>query len=104
MNGAVSRIKMIAFPPTVEEGETYTGKIKSVQAYGCFVEIMPGTDGLIHVSEFSWEKVDKMEDVCKEGDIVDFKVVSRDPKTKKWKLSRKVLLPKPEKKAEETQA
>jgi len=101
MNAAVAKVRMIAFPPVVEEGQTYTGKIKSVQAYGCFVEILPGTDGLIHISEFSWEKVDKMEDVCKEGDIVDFKVVSRDPKTKKWKLSRKVLLPKPEKKAEQ---
>ena len=101
MKAAVGKVRSIAFPPVVEEGQTYTGKIKSVQAYGCFVEILQGTDGLIHISEFSWEKVEKMEDVCKEGDVVDFKVVSRDPKTKKWKLSRKVLLPKPEKKAEQ---
>lgn len=98
MNAAVSRIRLIAFPPTVEEGAEYEGKIKSLQAYGCFVEILPGTDGLIHISEFNWEKIDKMEDVCKEGDLVRFKVMGRDPKTKKWKLSRKVLLPKPEKK------
>jgi polyribonucleotide nucleotidyltransferase len=98
MANAMGKVKSIAFPPTVEEGATYTGKVKSVQAYGCFVEIMPGTDGLIHVSEFSWEKVDKMEDVVKEGEELTFKVVSRDPKTKKWKLSRKVLLPRPEKK------
>ncbi len=97
MNKAVTTIRQIAFPPVVEEGEIYEGKIKSLQAYGVFVEILPGTDGLIHISEFAHERINKMEDVCKEGDIVKFKVVSRDPKTKKWKLSRKVLLPKPEK-------
>ncbi len=98
MNAAVSAIRLIAFPPQVEEGEEYEGKIKSLQAYGVFVEIVPGTDGLIHISEFAHERINKMEDVCKEGDLVKFKVVGRDPKTKKWKLSRKVLLPKPEKK------
>lgn len=98
MKAAVSRIRSIAFPPTVEEGAEYEGKIKSLQAYGCFVEILPGVDGLIHISEFNWEKIAKMEDVCKEGDLVRFKVVGKDPKTKKWKLSRKVLLPRPEKK------
>ncbi len=97
MKEATRRIRQIAFPPTVEEGATYQGKVKSVKDFGCFVEILPGTDGLIHISEFSWEKVAKMEDVCKEGDVLDFKVVGKDPKTKKWKLSRKVLLPRPEK-------
>ena len=97
MNAAVKSVKLIAFPPQVEEGVEYEGKIKSLQAYGVFVEILPGTDGLIHISEFAHERINKMEDVCKEGDMVKFKVVSRDPKTKKWKLSRKVLLPKPEK-------
>lgn len=97
MAAAVKAVKLIAFPPQVEEGEIYEGKIKSIQAYGVFVEIVPGTDGLIHISEFSHERIGKMEDVCKEGDIVKFKVIGRDPKTKKWKLSRKVLLPKPEK-------
>jgi polyribonucleotide nucleotidyltransferase len=97
MNAAVKSVKLIAFPPQVEEGAEYEGKIKSLQAYGVFVEILPGTDGLIHISEFAHERINKMEDVCKEGDMVKFKVVSRDPKTKKWKLSRKVLLPKPEK-------
>ncbi|MDB3907447.1 polyribonucleotide nucleotidyltransferase [Crocinitomicaceae bacterium] len=96
MNAAVTSIKQIAFPPTVDEGAEYEGKIKSLQAYGVFVEIVPGTDGLIHISEFAHERINKMEDVCKEGDLVKFKVVGRDPKTKKWKLSRKVLLPKPE--------
>jgi len=104
MAEALRRIKLIAFPPQVEDGATYEGKIKSVKDFGCFVEIMPGTDGLIHISEFSWEKVAKMEDVCKEGDMLTFKVVGKDPKTKKWKLSRKVLLPRPEREAEAPQA
>lgn len=94
MDAALSAVRLIAFPPLVEEGEVYEGKIKSVQAYGVFVEILPGTDGLIHVSEFAHERIAKMEDVCKEGDIVKFKVIGRDPKSKKWKLSRKVLLEK----------
>ena len=98
MNNAVGRIKSIAFPPTVEVDKEYEGKIKSLQAYGCFVEILPGVDGLIHISEFNWEKIAKMEDVCKEGDVIRFKVMGKDEKTKKWKLSRKVLLPRPEKK------
>lgn len=101
MDAAEKAIRLIAFPPQVEEGVEYEGKVKSVQAYGCFVEILPGTDGLIHVSEFAWERIAKMEDVVKEGDLLKFKVVGKDPKTKKWKLSRKVLLPKPEKKEAE---
>ena len=96
MSTAVKMIKQIAFPPTVDEGAEYEGKIKSLQAYGVFVEIVPGTDGLIHISEFAHERITKMEEVCKEGDVVKFKVVGKDPKTRKWKLSRKVLLPKPE--------
>lgn len=95
MSTAVKMIKQIAFPPTVDEGAEYEGKIKSLQAYGVFVEIVPGTDGLIHISEFAHERITKMEEVCKEGDVVKFKVVGKDPKTRKWKLSRKVLLPKP---------
>lgn len=96
MKAASDRIRMIAFPPVVEEGKEYEGKVKSVKDFGVFVEILPGTDGLIHISEFNWEKVAKMEDVAKEGDVLKFKVVGKDPKTKKWKLSRKVLLPRPE--------
>lgn len=104
MNAANSRIRMIAFPPTVDEGAEYEGKVKAIKDFGVFVEILPGTDGLIHISEFSWEKVAKMEDVVKEGDVLKFKVVGKDPKTKKWKLSRKVLLPRPEKAAEAPKA
>ncbi|WP_300660768.1 polyribonucleotide nucleotidyltransferase [Fluviicola sp.] len=104
MNAANSRVRMIAFPPTVDEGGEYEGKVKAIKDFGVFVEILPGTDGLIHISEFSWEKVAKMEDVVKEGDVLKFKVVGKDPKTKKWKLSRKVLLPRPEKAAEAPKA
>ncbi|MEZ4936605.1 MAG: polyribonucleotide nucleotidyltransferase [Crocinitomicaceae bacterium] len=96
-DAAENKIRMIAFPPEVEDGAEYEGPIKSVQKYGVFVEILPGNDGLIHVSEFAWERIQNMEDHAKEGDIVKFKVLGKDPKTKKWKLSRKVLLPKPEK-------
>jgi len=94
MQKAITSVRIIAFPPQVKLGETYTGKVKGVKEFGCFVEILPGTDGLIHISEFSWEKVAKMDDVVKEGEELTFKIVGKDPKTKKWKLSRKVLLPK----------
>jgi polyribonucleotide nucleotidyltransferase len=104
MDAANSRIRMIAFPPVVDEGAEYEGKVKAIKDFGVFVEILPGTDGLIHISEFSWEKVAKMEDVVKEGDVLKFKVVGKDPKTKKWKLSRRVLLPRPEKAAEAPKA
>jgi len=104
MNEAIRLIRLIAFPPQVEDGATYEGKVKSVKDFGCFVEILTGTDGLIHISEFSWEKVAKMEDVVKEGDVLTFKVMGRDPKTKKWKLSRKVLLPKPERPSDNVDA
>ena len=64
--------------------------------YGAFVEVIPGQDGLLHVSELDWKRVDRVEDILKEGEVVKFKVVGRDDKTGKIKLSRKVLLPKPE--------
>lgn len=96
MEMASKAVKAIAFPPTVEEGEIYEGKIKSVQAYGVFVEILPGTDGLIHVSEFAPERIANMSDVAKEGDVVKFKVIGKDAKTKKWKLSRKILMEQPQ--------
>jgi polyribonucleotide nucleotidyltransferase len=64
--------------------------------YGAFVEVIPGQDGLLHVSELDWKRVDRVEDILKEGEVVKFKVVGRDDKTGKIKLSRKVLMPKPE--------
>lgn len=96
IDAATKRIKNIAFPPSAEVGEEYEGKVKSIMPYGAFVEVVPGVDGLLHVSELEWHKVDKVEDVLKEGQVVRFKVTGKDPKTGKLKLSRKVLLPKPE--------
>lgn len=96
LDAAEKRIKSIAFPPTAEVGEEYEGKVKSIMPYGAFVEVVPGMDGLLHISELEWRKVDKVEDVLKEGEMVKFKVIGKDPRTGKLKLSRKVLLEKPE--------
>jgi polyribonucleotide nucleotidyltransferase len=96
IDAALARIKSIAFPPTVEIGTEYEGKVKSIMPYGAFVEVIPGQDGLLHVSELDWKRVDRVEDILKEGELVKFKVVGRDEKTGKIKLSRKALLPKPE--------
>lgn len=93
-NAAVKWIKGIAVSP--EEGEVYTGKVKSILPFGAFVEIVPGKDGLLHISEIDWKRVEKVEDVLKEGDMVEVKLIEIDKKTGKLKLSRKVLLPKPE--------
>ncbi|MEQ8624060.1 MAG: polyribonucleotide nucleotidyltransferase [Vicingaceae bacterium] len=93
-DAAVARIKAITAVPEV--GETYNGKVKSIVAFGAFVEIMPGQDGLLHISEIAHKRVEKVEDELKEGDIIDVKLVAIDPKTKKFKLSRKALLPQPE--------
>lgn len=97
IDDATKRIRTIAFPPTVEVGEEYEGKVKSIMPYGAFVEVVPGTDGLLHISELEWSRVEKVESILKEGDLVKFKIIGKDPKTGKLKLSRKVLLPKPEK-------
>ena len=96
IDAAQGKIKMIAFPPTAEVGEEYEGKVKTIMPYGAFVEVVPGTDGLLHISELEWRKVDKVEDVLKEGEMVKFKVIGKDPRSGKLKLSRKVLLPRPE--------
>lgn len=93
---AEKMVKQIAFPPTVEVGEEYEGKVKSIMPYGAFVEILPGMDGLLHISEIEWKRLDRVEDAIKEGELVKFKVTGKDPKSGKFKLSRKVLLPKPE--------
>jgi polyribonucleotide nucleotidyltransferase len=96
LDAAVRRVRSIAFPPVVEVDTVYDGKVKTIMPYGAFVEIIPGTDGLLHVSELEWRRIDNVADVLKEGDIVQIKVLGKDPKTGKFKLSRKVLLPKPE--------
>ncbi len=95
---AVRRIRMIAFPPVAEVGQTYTGKVKNIVAFGAFLEILPGTDALLHVSEIAWERVEKVEEYLKQGDMLDVKVIGKDPRNGKLKISRKALLPKPERK------
>ena len=94
VEAAKTRIRQIVAVPEV--GEIYEAKVKTIMPYGAFVEIMPGKDGLLHISEYDWKRIDTLEGVIKEGDIIQVKYVGDDPKTKKIKLSRKALLPKPE--------
>ena len=79
-----------------EIGAVYKGKVKNIQSFGAFVEIMPGKDALLHISEISHERLASMDGVLKEGDIIEVKLIGVDEKNGKLKLSRKVLLPKPE--------
>ncbi len=79
-----------------EEGKTYKGKITSVKDFGAFVEFLPSTEGLLHISEWSWEHTKSVEEVCKQGDEVEVKLVEIDPRTGKFRLSRKALMEKPE--------
>jgi polyribonucleotide nucleotidyltransferase len=88
-------IKGIVAVPEV--GEVYKGKVRSVMPYGVFVEFLPGKDGLLHISEIDWKRLETIEEAgLKEGDDIDVKLLDIDPKTGKFKLSHKVLLPKPE--------
>ena len=92
---ALARVKGIVAIP--EEGETYTGKVKSILAFGAFVEFMPGKDGLLHISEIAYKRLETMEESgIKEGDEVTVKLVEIDKKTGKFRLSMKALQPKPE--------
>jgi len=95
-DAVVAKIKGIIAVPEV--GEIYKGKVKNIMPFGAFVEILPGQDGLLHISEISWERLEKVEDALKLGDIIEVKLIGVDPKNGKIKLSRKVLLPRPEKK------
>ena len=95
IDAAVGMIKGIVAMPEV--GEVYQGKISSVMPYGCFVEFLPGKDGLLHISEIDWKRYEKIEDTdLQEGQQVEVKLIDIDPKTGKFKLSRRALLPKPE--------
>jgi len=96
MQAAEKWVKNIVAVPEV--GEVYTGKVKSIMPFGAFIEFMPGKDGLLHISEIKWERVEKMDGVLEEGEEIQIKLVEIDKKTGKFRLSRKVLLPKPEKK------
>ena len=96
IDAAVAKIKGIVTIPEV--GEVYEGKIRSVMPYGAFVEFLPGKDGLLHISEIDWKRLETVEaSGLKEGDTIEVKLLDIDPKTGKFKLSRRVLLPRPEK-------
>jgi polyribonucleotide nucleotidyltransferase len=92
---AKKRIDLITAKPEV--GEVYNGKVRSITSFGAFIEILPGKDGLLHISEIEWRRLNTVDEVLKEGEMVDVKLIAIDPKNGKLKLSRKVLLPKPEK-------
>ncbi|MFC2324468.1 MAG: polyribonucleotide nucleotidyltransferase [Bacteroides sp.] len=94
MAAARKRINAIVAIPEV--GEVYHGKVKSITPYGAFIEIMPNRDGLLHVSEIDWKRVEKVEDYFKVGDEVDVKLLEIEAKTGKLRLSRKALIPKPQ--------
>jgi len=95
IEGAIERIKAIVAVPEI--GETYSGPIKSIVAFGAFVEILPGKEALLHISEIDYKRFETMEETgLKEGDIIDVKLIGMDAKTGKLKLSHKALLPKPE--------
>ena len=95
IDAAVAKVKAIVAVPEV--GEVYEGTVRSVMPYGCFVEIMPGKDGLLHISEIDWKRLETVEEAgLKEGDKITVKLLEIDPKTGKYKLSHRVLIPKPE--------
>jgi len=102
MDAALSRIKSIVAQPEI--GEVYTGKVKNIQPFGAFVEFMPGKDGLLHISEIKWERVETMEGVLEPGEEIQVKLIDVDKKTGKFKLSRKAILPKPEKPASDKES
>ena len=86
---------IVAIP---EVDQVYDGVVKNIQPFGAFVEILPGKDGLLHISEIDWTRLETVESVLKVGDQIQVKLIEIDKKTGKLKLSRKVLLPRPEKK------
>ena len=95
IDAALGKIKSIVAIPEV--GEVYEGTVRSIMPYGCFVEIMPGKDGLLHISEIDWKRLETVEEAgIKEGDKIKVKLMEIDPKTGKYKLSHRVLMEKPE--------
>jgi polyribonucleotide nucleotidyltransferase len=91
---ALKRINSIVAVPEI--GTVYTGKVKTIVPFGAFVEIMPGKDGLLHISEIEWRRLRTVDEVLSEGDEIEVKLLDIDKRTGKFKLSRKVLLPKPD--------
>ncbi|MBN9297117.1 MAG: polyribonucleotide nucleotidyltransferase [Filimonas sp.] len=98
---ALAWVKGIVAVPEV--GEVYEAKVKTIQPYGAFVEFLPKKEGLLHISEISWKRLENLDGVLSEGDIIKVKLIGLDPKTGKFKLSRKVLMPKPESRPREGQ-
>ena len=95
IDAALAKIKAIVAVPEV--GEVYEGTVRSIMPYGCFVEILPGKDGLLHISEIDWKRLETVEEAgIKEGDKIKVKLMEIDPKTGKYKLSHRVLMEKPE--------
>ena len=94
MDKAVSWIKGIVAVPQV--GDVYEATVKSIMPFGAFVEFLPGKQGLVHISEISWKRLETLEGIVHEGDMMKVKLIGTDPKSGKFKLSRKILLPKPE--------
>ncbi|MCB8994290.1 MAG: polyribonucleotide nucleotidyltransferase [Bacteroidales bacterium] len=94
IDAAMARIQRIVAVPEVDK--VYRGKVKAIVQFGAFVEIIPGKEGLLHISEIEWRRLNTVDEVLKEGDEIDVKLIDIDPKTGKLKLSRKVLLPRPE--------
>src|SRR5258705_13412673 len=95
MDADVKRVKAIVAVPEV--GEVYSGVVKSIMTFGAFVEFMAGKDGLLHISEIKWERLENMEGVLEVGEEIKVKLIEVDKKTGKFRLSRKVLLPRPPK-------
>ena len=103
MQAAKDRIKKILAVPEI--GEVYEGVVKGIQSFGVFVEILPKTEALLHISEITWNRLKSIEESgLKSGDKIEVKLIGIDPKTKKYKLSRKALLPKPQGQPKEVQA
>lgn len=95
IDAAIAKIKAIVAVPEV--GEVYDGVVKSIMPYGCFVEILPGREGLLHISEIAWKRLETVEEAgIHEGDHIQVKLLEIDPKTGKYKLSHRVLEEKPE--------
>ena len=94
IDAALARIKGITTLP--EAGTEYEGKVKSIVEFGAFVEFLPGREGLLHISEVDWKRLDSMNGIFNEGDMVKVKLLAIDQKTGKFRLSRKALLPRPE--------
>ncbi|HMK26787.1 MAG TPA: polyribonucleotide nucleotidyltransferase [Chitinophagaceae bacterium] len=99
---AVSWIKGITAVPSV--GDVYEAVVKSIMPFGAFVEFMPGKQGLVHISEVSWKRLETLEGLVHEGDVMKVKLIGTDPKSGKFKLSRKILMPKPDQKPREEQS